>query len=81
MNFFRILLFFLQATSLVGDLIGWNRLQGAAIRSTTKQAKFKQLKSVFDQYLTHLERNSPQQMSKLIQIQKLQYQKYLETVD
>ena len=73
-------LFFIQATSAVGDLIGWNRLQGADIRSTAKQAKFKQLKSVFDQYLIHLERNSPQQMNKLIQIQKLQYQKYLETV-
>ena len=80
MDCFRIFLFFLQATFVVGDLIGWNRLQGAAIRSTTKQAKFKQLKSVFDQYLIHLERNSPQQMSKLIQIQKLRYQKYLETV-
>ena len=83
MDCFRIFLFFLQATSAVGDLIGWNRLQGATLiihsyrgyhfRSTTKQAKFKQLKSVFDQYLIHLERNSPQQMSKLIQIKKLQY--------
>ena len=73
MIFFWIILFFLLATSAVGDLIGWNRLQGAVIRSTAKQAKFKQLKSVFDQYLIHLERNSPQQMSKLIQIKKLQY--------
>ena len=78
MNFSRIFLFFLQATSAVGDLIGWNRLQGATIRS--KQAQIKQLKSIFDQYLMHLEHNSPQQMSKLIQIQKLQYRKYLETV-
>jgi len=78
MNFFQIILFILQATSAVGDLIGWNRLQGAAIRS--KQAQIQQLKSVFDQYLIHLGHNSPQQMSKLIQMQKLQYQKYLETV-
>ena len=78
MNFYQILLSFLRATYVAGDLIGWNRLQGAALRSATKQAQFKQIKPVFDQYLMHLGRNSPQIMSELIKIQKLQYRKYLE---
>lgn len=81
MILFQIFLFFLLATSVLSDLIGWNRLQGAVIRSTARQIQMKQLKSVFDQYLMHLESNSPQKMSKLIQLQKLQYRKYIENVD
>ena len=81
MILFQIFLFFLLTTSVVSDLIGWNRLQGSVIRSKATQVQMKQLKSVFDQYLMHLESNSPQKMIKLIQLQKLQYRKYIENSD
>ena len=81
MILFQIFLFFLLTTSVVSDLIGWNRLQGSVIRSKATQVQMKQLKSVFDQYLMHLERNSPHKISKLIQLQKLQYRKYIENAD
>ena len=77
MILFQIFLFLLLAISVLSDLIGWNRLQGAVICSTARQTQMKQLKSVFDQYQS----NSPQKMSKLIQLQKLQYRKYIENVD
>ena len=75
MNSLNIFLCVLQATSVIGDLIGWNRLQGAVIRSTTQQPMCNRL---FDRYLVHLGSKSRKTMNKMVKLQKNQFRKYLQ---
>ena len=77
MNFVKIIFYVLQATSVIGDLIGWNRLQGAVIRSSTQQPISNRL---FDRYLVHLGSKSPNTINKMVRLQKNQFRKYLQTL-